>query len=89
MFVLFFLGHLTHVLEDGNIDVMYFYDAIGRLMTRQNNYGSSIQFFYANVMNPSQLTEVYNATSHSLYSLIYDDRGQLLAIDNSEFTHYL
>ena len=59
----------------------YHYDSIGRLLTRRDNYGSTVQLFYANVMRPEEITHVYNFTSRSLYSLLYDDRGKLLAID--------
>lgn len=75
-------GLLTHALESGRTDVAYLYDSVGRLMTRRDNYGTTLQLVYANAMNPSQISHVYNFTSRTLYGLLYDDRGHLLAVDN-------
>ena len=81
IFFAYFTGQLVHVLQSGRVDVTYHYDSIGRLLTRRDNYGSTVQLFYANAMRPEEITHVYNFTSRSLYSLLYDDRGKLLAID--------
>ncbi|XP_067944760.1 teneurin-m-like [Watersipora subatra] len=76
------LGQITHVLENGKIDVSYVYDSIGRLVTRKDNYGSTLQLMYANVMNPTQLTNVYNFSDRTLYRLLYNDLGHIIAVDN-------
>ena len=69
------------MLASGKVDITYHYDSVGRLMMRRDNYGSTLQLIYSNVMRPQQITHVYNFTSRVLHSLLYDDQGYLLAID--------
>ena len=68
-------------MESGKIDLLYHYDAAGRLLIRKDNYGSTVQLLYADVMRPDRLTHIYNFTSHTLTSLLYDERGFLMAMD--------
>jgi len=82
-------GQLVHVLQSGRVDMTYHYDSVGRLLMRRDNYGSTLQLFYSNVMKPEEITHVYNFTSRSLYSLLYDDRGNLLAIDTGVSRYYV
>ena len=77
-----YLGQLTNVLESGKVDVTYYYDSIGRMISRKDNYGHTLQMIYSNAMNPSEITHVYNFTSRQLHTLLYDDQGYIIALDN-------
>lgn len=76
-----FSGQLTHALRTGSVDVYYYYDSAGRLLTRRDNYRSTVQFLYADISVPDRITHVYNFTSRVLSSLTYDDRGMLVSVD--------
>ena len=80
-----YLGQLTNVLESGKVDVTYYYDSIGRMISRKDNYGHTLQMIYSNAMNPSEITHVYNFTSRQLHSLLYDDQGYIIALDNCKW----
>jgi len=66
------LGRLTRAHRDGLYDIRYLYDALGRLIVRQDvsissssssSSSSVVQFFYGDARYTDRITHVYNSTS--------------------------
>ncbi|XP_069496010.1 teneurin-4 isoform X4 [Ambystoma mexicanum] len=63
--------------------VKYRYDGLGRRVSRKTNYGHHLQFFYADLANPTRITHFYNHSSSEIASLYYDLQGHLFAMELS------
>ncbi|CAJ0935506.1 unnamed protein product [Ranitomeya imitator] len=63
--------------------VKYRYDGLGRRISRKTNNGQHLQFFYADLANPTRITHFYNHSSSEIASLYYDLQGHLFAMELS------
>ncbi|XP_053564649.1 teneurin-4 isoform X3 [Bombina bombina] len=63
--------------------VKYRYDGLGRRVSRKTNFGQHLQFFYADLANPTRVTHFYNHSSSEIASLYYDLQGHLFAMELS------
>ncbi|XP_067842361.1 teneurin-4 isoform X5 [Heptranchias perlo] len=63
--------------------VHYRYDGVGRRVSSRTSYGMYLQFFYADLSNPTRVTHMYNHTSSEIASLYYDLQGHLFAMEIS------
>ncbi|XP_041440534.1 teneurin-4 isoform X7 [Xenopus laevis] len=63
--------------------VRYRYDGLGRRVSRKTNLGHHLQFFYADLANPTRVTHFYNHSSSEIASLYYDLQGHLFAMELS------
>lgn len=63
--------------------VRYRYDGLGRRISRKTNNGHHLQFFYADLANPTRITHFYNHSSSEIASLYYDLQGHLFAMELS------
>lgn len=63
--------------------VRYRYDGLGRRISRKTNSGHHLQFFYADLANPTRITHFYNHSSSEIASLYYDLQGHLFAMELS------
>uniref|UniRef100_A0A4W3JFF2 Teneurin transmembrane protein 4 n=1 Tax=Callorhinchus milii TaxID=7868 RepID=A0A4W3JFF2_CALMI len=68
--------------------VQYRYDGVGRRVSSRTSYGMYLQFFYADLSNPTRVTHMYNHTSSEITSLYYDLQGHLFAMEISSGDEY-
>uniref|UniRef100_A0A4W3GXX0 Teneurin-2 n=1 Tax=Callorhinchus milii TaxID=7868 RepID=A0A4W3GXX0_CALMI len=64
-------------------NVQYRYDGLARRVSSKTNFGQHLQFFYADLNNPTRVTHVYNHSSSEITSLYYDLQGHLFAMEIS------
>ncbi|XP_073476803.1 teneurin-2 isoform X4 [Aquarana catesbeiana] len=76
-------GHLTRAYKVGAWNVQYRYDGLGRRASCKTNLGLHLQFFYADLHNPTRVTHVYNHSNSEITSLYYDLQGHLFAMESS------
>ena len=57
------------------------YDHLGRLVACHDTRGRVRQFFYANPLDPLELTHLHNPRSGLTQRLLYDQRGHLVAVE--------
>ncbi|XP_064422810.1 teneurin-2 isoform X2 [Latimeria chalumnae] len=69
-------------------NVQYRYDGLGRRASSKTNLGQHLQFFYADLHNPTRLTHVYNHSSSEITSFYYDLQGDLFAMEISSGEEY-
>ncbi|XP_026066564.1 teneurin-1-like isoform X1 [Carassius auratus] len=69
--------------RDSGQRVWYRYDGLGRRVASRNSDGSQLQFFYADLMEPTRVTHLYNHSSSEITSLYYDLQGHLIAMEMS------
>nr|XP_039266115.1 teneurin-3-like isoform X3 [Styela clava] len=79
------LGHLVAAyMKDGSYKVKYGYDGFGRLSSRFDEKSRQmLRFYYADISNPTRLTNYFNSTSGFITTLRYDMEGVLFALDMS------
>uniref|UniRef100_A0A8C8VIB4 Teneurin-4 n=1 Tax=Pelusios castaneus TaxID=367368 RepID=A0A8C8VIB4_9SAUR len=63
--------------------VKYRYDGLGRRVSSKTTHGHHLQFFYADLTNPTKITHLYNHSSSEITSLYYDLQGHLFAMELS------
>uniref|UniRef100_A0A663EP74 Teneurin-4 n=1 Tax=Aquila chrysaetos chrysaetos TaxID=223781 RepID=A0A663EP74_AQUCH len=63
--------------------VKYRYDGLGRRVSSKTSHGHHLQFFYADLTNPTKVTHLYNHSSSEITSLYYDLQGHLFAMELS------
>ncbi|XP_053161888.1 teneurin-4 isoform X1 [Hemicordylus capensis] len=63
--------------------VKYRYDGLGRRVSSKTAHGHHLQFFYADLTNPTKVTHLYNHSSSEITSLYYDLQGHLFAMELS------
>uniref|UniRef100_A0A803T8W9 Teneurin transmembrane protein 4 n=1 Tax=Anolis carolinensis TaxID=28377 RepID=A0A803T8W9_ANOCA len=63
--------------------VKYRYDGLGRRVSSKTVHGHHLQFFYADLTNPTKVTHLYNHSSSEITSLYYDLQGHLFAMELS------
>uniref|UniRef100_K7F756 Teneurin transmembrane protein 4 n=1 Tax=Pelodiscus sinensis TaxID=13735 RepID=K7F756_PELSI len=63
--------------------VKYRYDGLGRRVSSKTTHGHHLQFFYADLTNPTKVTHLYNHSSSEITSLYYDLQGHLFAMELS------
>ncbi|XP_042136217.1 teneurin-4 isoform X1 [Peromyscus maniculatus bairdii] len=63
--------------------VRYRYDGLGRRVSSKSSHGHHLQFFYADLTNPTKVTHLYNHSSSEITSLYYDLQGHLFAMELS------
>ncbi|XP_070607619.1 teneurin-4 [Erythrolamprus reginae] len=63
--------------------VTYHYDGLGRRVSSKTTHGHHLQFFYADLTNPTKVTHLYNHSSSEITSLYYDLQGHLFAMEVS------
>uniref|UniRef100_A0A8D0CGR6 Teneurin transmembrane protein 1 n=1 Tax=Scleropages formosus TaxID=113540 RepID=A0A8D0CGR6_SCLFO len=68
--------------------VQYRYDGLGRRVASKGNAGQHLQFFYADLSNPTRVTHMYNHSSLEITSLYYDLQGHLIAMELSSGEEY-
>ncbi|XP_016101314.1 teneurin-2-like [Sinocyclocheilus grahami] len=68
--------------------VQYRYDGLGRRVSTKNSLGQHLQFFYADLNNPTRVTHVFNHSSSEISSLYYDLQGHLFAMEVSSGEEY-
>ncbi|XP_072002049.1 teneurin-2 isoform X4 [Engystomops pustulosus] len=69
-------------------NVQYRYDGLGRRASCKTNLGLHLQFFYADLHNPTRVTHVYNHSNSEITSLYYDLQGHLFAMESSSGEEY-
>uniref|UniRef100_A0A672SDM2 Teneurin transmembrane protein 2 n=1 Tax=Sinocyclocheilus grahami TaxID=75366 RepID=A0A672SDM2_SINGR len=72
----------------GAWSVQYRYDGLGRRVSTKNSLGQHLQFFYADLNNPTRVTHVFNHSSSEISSLYYDLQGHLFAMEVSSGEEY-
>uniref|UniRef100_A0A3Q2D415 Teneurin-1-like n=1 Tax=Cyprinodon variegatus TaxID=28743 RepID=A0A3Q2D415_CYPVA len=68
--------------------VWYRYDGLGRRVATKNSEGEQLQFFYADLSNPTRVSHLYNHSSNLITSLYYDLQGHLIAMELSSGEEY-
>ncbi|ERE78814.1 teneurin-4 [Cricetulus griseus] len=63
--------------------VRYRYDGLGRRVSSKSSQSHHLQFFYADLTNPTKVTHLYNHSSSEITSLYYDLQGHLFAMELS------
>ncbi|XP_060718384.1 teneurin-1 [Tachysurus vachellii] len=63
--------------------VSYRYDGLGRRVFTQTSDGTRIQFFYADLTEPTRVTHLYDHSASEITSLYYDLQGHLIAMEMS------
>ncbi|XP_062341689.1 teneurin-1 isoform X1 [Osmerus eperlanus] len=63
--------------------VYYRYDGLGRRVASRSSNGQQLQFFYADLTQPTRVTHMYNHSSAGISSLYYDLQGHLIAMELS------
>ncbi|ETE61838.1 Teneurin-4, partial [Ophiophagus hannah] len=77
-------GLLIKAYNKGNKwSVKYHYDGLGRRVSSKTTHGHHLQFFYADLTNPTKVTHLYNHSSSEITSLYYDLQGHLFAMEVS------
>ncbi|XP_064414034.1 teneurin-4 isoform X3 [Latimeria chalumnae] len=77
-------GLLTRAYNKANgWSTKYRYDGLGRRVSSKTTYGHHLQFFYADLANPTRVTHMYNHSSSEITSLYYDLQGHLFAMELS------
>lgn len=69
--------------RDSGQKVWYRYDGLGRRVASRTSDGSQLQFFYADLLEPTRVTHLYNHSSSEITSLYYDLQGHLIAMEMS------
>uniref|UniRef100_A0A8C7ZFB5 Teneurin transmembrane protein 1 n=1 Tax=Oryzias sinensis TaxID=183150 RepID=A0A8C7ZFB5_9TELE len=69
-------------------DVWYHYDGLGRRVATKSSEGGQLQFFYADLSQPTRVSHLYNHSSNSITSLYYDLQGHLIAMELSSGEEY-
>uniref|UniRef100_A0A671NEQ1 Teneurin-1-like n=1 Tax=Sinocyclocheilus anshuiensis TaxID=1608454 RepID=A0A671NEQ1_9TELE len=69
--------------RDSGQRVWYRYDGLGRRVASRHSDGSQLQFFYADLTEPTRVTHLYNHSSSEITSLYYDLQGHLIAMEMS------
>ncbi|PNI56967.1 TENM4 isoform 4 [Pan troglodytes] len=67
----------------GSWSVRYRYDGLGRRVSSKSSHSHHLQFFYADLTNPTKVTHLYNHSSSEITSLYYDLQGHLFAMELS------
>uniref|UniRef100_A0A8C6NS06 Teneurin transmembrane protein 1 n=1 Tax=Nothobranchius furzeri TaxID=105023 RepID=A0A8C6NS06_NOTFU len=82
-------GLLTRVFDRVmERSVWYRYDGLGRRVATKNSQGEQLQFFYADLSNPTRVSHLYNHSSNLITSLYYDLQGHLIAMELSSGEEY-
>uniref|UniRef100_A0A8C6U1H4 Teneurin transmembrane protein 1 n=1 Tax=Neogobius melanostomus TaxID=47308 RepID=A0A8C6U1H4_9GOBI len=82
-------GLLTRVFNRvSERTVSYRYDGLGRRVATKSSEGQQLQFFYADLSQPTRVTHMYNRTSNLITSLYYDLQGHLIAMELSSGEEY-
>ncbi|XP_039209345.1 teneurin-2 isoform X2 [Crotalus tigris] len=82
-------GLLTRAYNKANgWNVQYRYDGLGRRASYKTNLGHHLQYFYADLHNPTRITHVYNHSNSEITSLYYDLQGHLFAMESSSGEEY-
>uniref|UniRef100_A0A3P9HJX5 Teneurin transmembrane protein 1 n=1 Tax=Oryzias latipes TaxID=8090 RepID=A0A3P9HJX5_ORYLA len=68
--------------------VWYHYDGLGRRVATKSSEGGQLQFFYADLSQPTRVSHLYNHSSNSITSLYYDLQGHLIAMELSSGEEY-
>ncbi|XP_041112039.1 teneurin-1-like isoform X2 [Polyodon spathula] len=68
--------------------VQYRYDGLGRRVASKSTLGPPLQFFYADLTQPTRVTHMYNHSSSEITSLYYDLQGHLIAMELSSGEEY-
>uniref|UniRef100_A0A672JPX9 Teneurin transmembrane protein 1 n=1 Tax=Salarias fasciatus TaxID=181472 RepID=A0A672JPX9_SALFA len=68
--------------------VWYRYDGLGRRVATKSSQGAQLQFFYADLSNPTRVSHLYNHSSNLITSLYYDLQGHLIAMELSSGEEY-
>ncbi|XP_048090004.1 LOW QUALITY PROTEIN: teneurin-1 [Alosa alosa] len=77
-------GLLRRALDrDTQRSVSFRYDGLGRRVAQRTSDGQQLQFFYADLMEPTRVTHLYNLTGAQITSLYYDLQGHLIAMEMS------
>ncbi|KAK6173150.1 hypothetical protein SNE40_016661 [Patella caerulea] len=83
------LGQLTTISHTRQHKFSYFYDPQGRLAVQRDQFGKVMQYFYANVLSPQQITHTYNHTSGEMTQYFFDTQGHLVAMERKSNTYYI
>ncbi|XP_017559200.1 teneurin-1 [Pygocentrus nattereri] len=68
--------------------VHYLYDGLSRRVASRSSSGQHLQFFYADLANPTRVTHMYNHSSSEITSLYYDLQGHIIAMELSSGEEY-
>ncbi|XP_062845098.1 teneurin-1 isoform X2 [Trichomycterus rosablanca] len=63
--------------------VTHRYDGLGRRVFTQTSDGMRVQFFYADLSEPTRVTHLYDHAASEITSLYYDLQGHLIAMEMS------
>uniref|UniRef100_A0A4W4DY40 Teneurin transmembrane protein 1 n=1 Tax=Electrophorus electricus TaxID=8005 RepID=A0A4W4DY40_ELEEL len=82
-------GLLTRVYNEVSEEsVQYRYDGLSRRVASRTSNGQHLQFFYADLANPTRVTHMYNHSSSEITSLYYDLQGHVIAMELSSGEEY-
>ncbi|XP_026796322.3 teneurin-1 isoform X2 [Pangasianodon hypophthalmus] len=68
--------------------IQYRYDGLSRRVASKSSTGHHLQFFYADLANPTRITHMYNHSSSEITSLYYDLQGHIIAMELSSGEEY-
>uniref|UniRef100_A0A8C4NBS7 EGF-like domain-containing protein n=1 Tax=Eptatretus burgeri TaxID=7764 RepID=A0A8C4NBS7_EPTBU len=63
--------------------VWYYYDGLGRRVSRKTDSNQNLQYFYANPLHFDRVTHLYNHSTSEIIALYYDLQGHLFAMELS------
>jgi YD repeat-containing protein len=82
-------GQFTGISKKSAFRMLYFYDTQNRLIIEDNNFGGILQFFYANVEHPLQVTHSFNHTTNEMSQYLYHPNGKLLGMERHNIFYYI
>ncbi|XP_023229639.1 teneurin-m-like isoform X2 [Centruroides sculpturatus] len=82
-------GELVRASRNGKYEVLYYYDAKGRLSVRKDHFGNVTQFFYAIPDRPQLVTHVYNNADGRILSIVYDDTDAPIYLTVNKDSYYV
>lgn len=68
--------------------VQYRYDGLSRRVASDSSTRHHLQFFYADLANPTRITHMYNHSSSEITSFYYDLQGHIIAMELSSGKEY-
>ena len=82
-------GQFTGISKKSAFRMLYFYDTQNRLIIEDNNFGGILQFFYANVEHPLQVTHSFNHMTNEMSQYLYHPNGKLLGMERHNIFYYI
>lgn len=82
------LGQMVTAVGLGKFKIHFYYDDRGRLIAKSDQVGNVVQYIYANLYHPWQVSHVHFPKAARTYHFIYDDAQHMMAMDTSNGERY-